>query len=218
MALIHQLLELILHLDQTLSLWSQWMGLWLYLVMFIIIFAETGLVVTPFLPGDSLLFALGALASLTESGLKIEYLSPILLMAAFLGDNTNYFFGRWVGVKVFAKENSKIFNRKFLRKTEAFYVKRGAHAIILGRFMPIVRTFVPFVAGVGHMTYRKYILFSLIGALVWINSFLFAGYYFGNLPAVKTHFHIVIFGVIFISITPLMFEAWKWKKISRASR
>lgn len=212
-----QMVELILHLDQTLSHWSQWMGPWLYLVIFLIIFAETGLVVTPFLPGDSLLFALGALTALPESGLKLEYLIPLILLAAFLGDNTNYFFGRWIGLKLFEKEDSKIFNRKYLTKAQAFYALHGARAIVIGRFMPIVRTFVPFVAGVGRMPYRRYISFSLFGALIWIHSFLLAGHFFGNLPAVKTNFHIVIFGVILVSMLPLFFELWKWARAPKGA-
>lgn len=203
---------LLLHLDQTLVNWSIWMGPWLYLTLFLIIFAETGLVVTPFLPGDSLLFAIGALCSLENAALDPKFVAPLLMFAALLGDNVNYAFGKWIGPKVFSNEKSKLLNPKHLQKAHLFYGKYGSRAIILGRFMPIVRTFVPFVAGIARMPYSKYIGMSFIGALVWINSFLWAGYYFGNLPVVKTHFHIVIFGVIFVSVLPIFYEAYKARK------
>lgn len=209
---LHQFIDLILHLDQTLSLWAQWMGPWLYVVMFLIVFAETGLVVTPFLPGDSLLFALGALAALEESGVKIEVMIPLLMVAALMGDNVNYFVGRWIGKKAFSKEKSKIFNPKYLEKAHNFYELHGPKAIILGRFMPIVRTFVPFVAGVGSMTYRRYMVFCVIGAVIWINLFMFAGYIFGNLPQVKTNFHIVIIAVIGLSLMPMVIELVKARR------
>ncbi len=218
-ALVLQLIELIIHLDQTLAIWSQWMGPWLYVVLFLIIFAETGLVVTPFLPGDSLLFAVGALTSLEGSGLQIEVMVPLLMTAALLGDNTNYFFGRWIGKKIQASSKIKFVNQKHLDKTKGFYQKHGPRAIVIGRFMPIARTFVPFVAGVGQMKYKTYIGYSFFGAILWINSFLWAGHYFGNLPAVKSNFHIVIFGVIFVSILPVVYEFWKVKRaMSSASR
>jgi membrane-associated protein len=207
-----EILNLVLHLDQTLLSWSQTMGPWLYVVLFLIIFAETGLVVTPFLPGDSLLFAVGAITSLTGSPIDIYILSPLLMAAALLGDNVNYSVGKWIGPRLFANENSKFFNRKHFDKTHAFCEKYGPRAIILGRFMPIVRTFVPFIAGVGTMTYARFISMSVVGAMLWINIFLWAGHYFGNLPAVKSNFHVVIFGVIFVSVLPIFFEAYKARK------
>lgn len=209
---LNEALHLLLHLDQTLVAWSQWMGPWLYLVLFLIIFAETGLVVTPFLPGDSLLFAVGALTALDNSGLQAQLLAPLLIVAALLGDNVNYAFGKWVGPRVFSKDNSKIFNRSYLDKSSLFYEKYGSRAIVLGRFMPIVRTFVPFVAGIAKMPYLRYMLISFIGAFVWINIFLWAGHYFGNLPIVKTHFHIVIFAVIGVSILPILVEVYKARR------
>ncbi|MEZ0392609.1 MAG: VTT domain-containing protein [Pseudobdellovibrionaceae bacterium] len=207
-----EILHLILNLNETLVAWSQWMGPWLYLTLFLIIFAETGLVVTPFLPGDSLLFAVGALTALEGSGLSIGLMAPLLMIAALTGDNVNYVVGKWMGPKVFSREDSKFFNKKHLEKATLFYQKYGTRAIILGRFMPIVRTFVPFVAGVGRMSYPKYMGMSFLGALLWINSFLWAGYFFGNLPAVKKHFHIVIFAVIGVSILPIFIEAYKARK------
>lgn len=207
-----EIINLILHLDQTLAAWSQWMGPWLYVVLFLIIFAETGLVVTPFLPGDSLLFAVGALASLPGSSLDPWLLSPLLMGAALIGDNLNYAVGKWIGPQIFSREDSRIFNRQYLDRTKAFYDEYGSQAIIMGRFMPIVRTFVPFVAGIGRMKYSHFLTRSLFGALLWINIFIWAGHFFGNLPAVKTNFHIVIFGVIFISLLPILFEAYKARK------
>ncbi len=207
-----EFLNLILQLDQTLLHWSQTMGPWLYVVLFLIIFAETGLVVTPFLPGDSLLFAAGAITSLSGSPLDVMLLSPLLMVAALIGDNLNYAIGKWIGPKIFSNEKSKLFNKKHFDQTHLFVEKYGPRAIILGRFMPIVRTFVPFISGVGKMTYARYMLMSVIGAILWINIFLFAGHYFGNLPVVKTNFHIVIFAVIGVSVLPIFIEAYKARK------
>lgn len=215
--LAQQLIELIIHLDQTLAMWSQWMGPWLYVVLFLIIFAETGLVVTPFLPGDSLLFAVGALTALPETGLRVELMAPLLMAAALLGDNTNYFFGRWVS-KHIATNRLKYVNQKHLDKTKGFYESYGPRAIVIGRFMPIARTFVPFVAGVAQMRYKTYIGYSILGAILWINSFLWAGHYFGNLPAIKSNFHIVIFAVIIVSMLPLVYEFWKAKRASAQAK
>ncbi|PIS11468.1 MAG: hypothetical protein COT73_03770 [Bdellovibrio sp. CG10_big_fil_rev_8_21_14_0_10_47_8] len=202
---ISEIMHLILHLDQTLTVWVEWMGPWLYLVMFLIIFAETGLVVTPFLPGDSLLFALGALAAL-GNGIQVEVMLPLLIVAAIIGDSLNYWIGSKMGPAVFKQEDSRFFKRSHLLKAQAFYDRYGAKAIILGRFVPIVRTFVPFVAGIGTMRYRSFIISNVAGAIVWISIFMIAGYYFGNLPAVKTNFHIVIFGVIGVSVLPIIIE------------
>lgn len=214
-SVIQQIISLILNLDQTLISWSQSMGLWLYLVLFLIIFAETGLIVTPLLPGDSLLFAAGALCAL-ESGMRIEILCPLLILAAILGDGVNYAVGSRIGPKVFQNKNSKIFKHEHLMKARDFYNKYGARAIIIGRFMPIVRTFVPFVAGVANMSYGQFAKSNIIGAVIWIASFLLAGYVFGNLPVVKTNFHIVIFAVIFLSLLPVVIEYWKSRKQPQA--
>jgi membrane-associated protein len=207
-----EILNLILHLDQTVLAWSQTMGPWMYVVLFLIIFAETGLVVTPFLPGDSLLFTVGAITSLAGSPIDIFLLSPLLMAAALLGDNTNYALGKWLGPKVFSNDHSKIFNKKHFDQTQEFCAKYGPRAIIIGRFMPIVRTFVPFIAGIGTMTYRRFISMSVIGAVLWINIFLWAGHYFGNLPSVKSHFHLVIFAVIGLSVLPILIEAYKARR------
>lgn len=207
-----EIINLILHLDETMAAWSLWMGPWLYVVLFAIIFAETGLIVTPFLPGDSLLFAVGAITALPEAGLNVWILGPLLVVAAFLGDLVNYFTGHWIGPKIFSKTDSKFLNRQNLERTQKFYDKYGSRAIILGRFMPIVRTFVPFVAGVGRMDYSKFLTVNFAGGLLWITIFLGAGHVFGNLPAVKSNFHLVIFAVIFLSILPVFFEAYKARR------
>lgn len=207
-----QLVDLVFHIDQHLSEWSLAYGPWIYGIVFVIVFAETGLVVTPFLPGDSLLFALGAMTTFNEGALSLPWLSAILILAAFLGDNLNYFFGKHVGPKVFASEHSRIFNRKYLMQTQQFYEKYGTHAIIIARFVPIVRTFTPFVAGVGRMPYSKYITFSLVGSVLWTQIFLWAGHVFGNLPQVKSNFHIVIFAVIGLSVMPIVVGWWRAKR------
>jgi len=204
-----QLVDIILHLDQYLVQWSQMMGPWLYLLLFMIIFCETGLVVMPFLPGDSLLFATGALAALPGSPLQIGPIWLLLILAAFLGDNLNYHVGMWVGPKAFSQDKSPWLNPKHLEKTQGFYARYGAVAVTLGRFAPIVRTFVPFVAGVGRMDYQKFWRYSLIGSLAWMTLFLGAGFLFGNLPIVKRNFHYVILAVIVLSLLPMVIGALK---------
>mgnify|MGYP001203528091 CR=1 FL=1 len=206
------LIHALLHLDQVLILWTQWMGPWVYLALAFVFFAETGLVVTPFLPGDSLLFAVGAMTSLEGNVLQLHLLIPLLMFAVFLGDNVNYFLGLKLGPKLFSNPKSKIFNHKHLQKTHQFYERHGGRAIILGRFIPIVRTFVPFVAGIGSMQYSRFILMSLLGAICWIPPFLLAGHYFGNLPAIQKHFHLVILAVIAISLAPLVIEIIKSRR------
>src|SRR3954469_18219492 len=176
----------------------------LYFVLFAIIFCETGLVVTPFLPGDSLLFAVGVLCHL--GGMNILVILPVLLVGAVLGDATNYTIGKTVGPKVFTSSTSKLLNREHLLKTQAFYDRYGGKTIIIARFIPIVRTFAPFVAGIGKMQYRRFFLFNLIGAVAWVALFIPAGYFFGNLPSVKKNFHVVIFAIIFVSILPAVIE------------
>ncbi len=206
------ILDLLLHTDQFLSQTSTAMGPWIYVVLFLIVFCETGLVVTPFLPGDSLLFALGAMTTLQEGALDIGLLSFLLFIAALLGDNLNYMVGRKLGESLFMNENSRIFKKRHLISAQAFYEKWGVRAIVLARFIPIVRTFVPFVAGIGKMQYQKFFSFSVLGAVAWIQIFLWAGRIFGNIPAVKTNFHIVIFGVIGISVLPIVIGFWKIRK------
>lgn len=181
---------------------SQSLGPWLYAVVFCIVFAETGLVITPFLPGDSLLFALGSLTSIEGANLSIGTLSVVLLCATFFGDNANYFIGKKLGAKVFQSTHSRFFNRNHLLKTQEFYSKYGKKAVILARFIPIVRTFVPFVAGIGRMPYGQYLTYSMLGSAIWTQSFLWAGNLFGGLDIVKRNFQIVILGVILISVLP----------------
>ena len=213
-----KIIHLFLHLDQTLSALSQTFGVWVYVLLFLIFFTETGLVIMPFLPGDSLLFAIGALAALPESGLSVEILIPMIILAALLGDNTNYWIGRKLGPKVFTQSHSRWMNPKHLERAQAFCLKYGSRAIILGRFMPIVRTFVPFLAGIGHMTYQKFLAYSVFSALLWVNSFTLAGYFFGNIPSVKTNFHLVILAVIFLSILPILFESYKARQSRKLFR
>jgi membrane-associated protein len=207
--------HIISHLDTQLVSWSQSMGPWLYAVLFLIIFCETGLVVTPVLPGDSLLFAVGALCAM--GGLNIAVVLPLLLAAAVLGDATNYFIGLTVGSKVFTSETSKLLNRAHLLRTQAFYDKYGGKTIIIARFIPIVRTFAPFVAGIGKMQYRRFFSFNVVGAVAWVVLFVPAGYLFGNLEVVKKSFHLVIFAIIGLSLLPAVIEfARERAKLQRA--
>lgn len=170
--------------------------------MFIVIFCETGLVITPFLPGDSLLFALGALSAI-DGGLNIWILLPCLTVAGILGDTVNYHIGKYLGIKVFEKD-SFVFKKAYLVQTQEFYKRWGAFTIVAARFAPIARTFAPFVAGIGSMNYKKFLFYNVFGAIAWVFIFILAGHFFGNLPVVKRNFHIVIFGVIFVSILPIV--------------
>jgi membrane-associated protein len=207
--------HIISHLDTQLVAWSHSMGPWLYVLLFVVIFCETGLVVTPFLPGDSLLFATGALCAL--GGLNIGVIIPLLLAAAVLGDATNYFIGMTVGPKVFTSSTSKLLNRNHLLKTQSFYDKYGGKTIIIARFIPIVRTFAPFVAGIGKMQYRRFFSFNVIGAVAWVALFIPAGFVFGNLEIVKKSFHLVIFAIIGLSLLPAVIEfARERAKVQRA--
>jgi membrane-associated protein len=189
-------------------------GPWIYLILFLIIFCETGLVVTPFLPGDSLLFALGALAAL-EDGLNLWALLILLTVAGIIGDTVNYHIGKKLGAKVFEADR-RFLKKQYLIDTQAFYARWGAFTIIAARFAPIVRTFAPFVAGIGTMNYKKFLSYNVVGAVLWVFTFTLAGYFFGNLPVVKRNFHIVIFGVIFVSILPMLLPWIKSKMPKRA--
>lgn len=200
-----QLIDIILHLDVHVAEWIQMFGPWIYVLMFMVIFAETGLVVTPFLPGDSLLFALGAF-TVIENGLDLWTLLISLTVAGILGDTVNYHIGKYFGPKVFERD-SRFFKKKYLEDTQKFYQRWGAFTIVAARFAPIVRTFAPFVAGIGKMEYRRFLSYNVIGAVLWVFSFVLAGHFFGNLPAVKRNFHIVIFGVIGVSLIPIV---WPW--------
>jgi membrane-associated protein len=204
--------DIVTHLDQHLNQWAGTMGPWLYLLLFVIIFCETGLVVTPFLPGDSLLFAIGALAASSGSPIDIAVIVPLLIVAAVIGDAVNYSIGRGIGPRVFTREDSWLLNKKHLFRTQAFYEKYGGKTIIIARFVPIVRTFAPFVAGVGHMTYRRFFMFNVVGAIAWVVIFIPAGYVFGNLPFVKKQFHYVIIAIIILSILPAVYEIWRERR------
>ncbi|MDD2741420.1 MAG: DedA family protein [Rhodocyclaceae bacterium] len=203
MELLAQFIDIILHLDKHLALLVQQYGLWIYGILFFIIFAETGFVVTPFLPGDSLLFVAGALAALGEGGMDIFVLMGVLLAAALLGNMVNYQIGRYLGPKVFQWENSRFFNKEALVKTHAFYEKHGGKTLVMSRFLPLFRTFAPFVAGIGAMSYAKFTLFNLIGALAWVVSLCLAGYWLGNMVWVKQNLSIIIVGIIAISLLPV---------------
>jgi membrane-associated protein len=200
-----QFIDVILHLDVHLNVWVTNFGPWIYLILFAIIFCETGLIVTPFLPGDSLLFALGALAATDNAYLDLKLLAVVLITAGILGDAVNYSIGRYFGVKVF-KIESRFLKKEYLEKTQAFYEKHGGKTIILARYVPIIRTFAPFVAGVGEMKYSRFFVYNIVGAVTWVLIFLLLGNYFGNLPSVKSNFHIVIFAIIGISILPMIIE------------
>lgn len=205
MEFLTEVVQLFVHLDDHLNAVIQNYGVWTYLILFLIIFCETGLVVTPFLPGDSLLFATGAIAA--GEVLNIFGLAILLSLAAVLGDTVNYWIGYWVGPRVFSKEtNHRFFNRRYLERTHQFYEKYGGKTIILARFIPIIRTFAPFVAGVGRMSYGKFLCYNVVGGVIWIVLFLFGGYFFGNLAMVKENFSLVIFAIIFLSMLPPILE------------
>jgi len=213
MELIAGLIDFILHVDKHLVEIIRDYGTWTYLVLFMIIFSETGFVVTPFLPGDSLLFVIGALGA---SGALNFKAALILLMIAAVGGNTlNYFIGRLLGDKILAMRNSRLIKKEYLHKTQAFYKKHGGKAIILSRFIPIIRTFAPFVAGIGKMNFMKFCFFNIIGGLSWVSLFMFAGYFFGNIPAVKNNFTYVIFAIIFVSLLPTIIPYIRSKAYER---
>ena len=198
---IKHIFDLFVHLDKTLVEVVYNYGTWAYLVLFLIVFTETGIIIFPFLPGDSLLFAAGALAARPETGLNVWIIIPLLIAAAFIGDNVNYAVGDYLGPRVF-REDFKFLKRKYLDQTQAFYAKHGGKTIIMARFVPIVRTFAPFVAGVGTMTYRHFASYSIAGAVLWVVSLTLAGYLFGNIDYVKNNFELVILGIIALSVLP----------------
>jgi membrane-associated protein len=216
MEILHQLLDIVLHLDQHLNDWITMFGPGIYVILFGIIFAETGLIVFPFLPGDSLLFALGALTAGDDAALQLPLLCTVLIVAAILGDAVNYTIGRHVGLKLFSNPNSRLFKREHLAKTQKFYDKHGGKTIILARFVPIVRTFAPFVAGMAEMKYRHFAIYNVVGALVWVLSLTVAGHIFGNLPIIKRNFHIVVVAIIIISVIPIGIEWWRARKELKA--
>jgi membrane-associated protein len=204
MDLLRYVIDLFLHLDQHLSRIIADYGVWTHLILFLIIFAETGLVVTPLLPGDSLLFAAGTFAALGD--LDLWLLVVLLIGAAILGDTVNYWVGAWIGPRAFSG-NVKFLRKDYLDRTHAFYEKYGGLTIILARFVPIIRTFAPFVAGVGAMSYPRFITYNIVGAVLWVGLFVPAGYFFGNIPAVRKNFTLVILAIIALSVVPIALEA-----------
>lgn len=198
------LFDIVMHLDAHLLALTQQYGIWVYAILFLIIYSETGLVVAPFLPGDSLLFVAGALCGM--GALKLEWLVPLLVLAAFCGDNTNYWIGRLVGTSLLKHAGEKLIRREYIDKTHSFYERHGGKTVILARFLPIIRTFAPFVAGIGIMRYRKFVLFSALGSVAWISSLSVAGYLFGNIPVVKDNLTLIILGIVVISLIPAAAE------------
>ena len=214
MELVTGFIDIVLHLDSHL----QWLvanyGTWIYLILFLIIFCETGLVVTPFLPGDSLLFVSGAVAA--GGGMDVHALFAVLGLASFAGDNTNYWIGRYAGPKLFTRKGSRLLNPAHLERTSRFYEKHGGKTVLIARFVPIVRTFAPFVAGMGAMVYPRFLFYSFAGAVLWIGSLTYAGYYFGNLPVVRDNLSIVIIGIVVVSILPGIIEFLRSRRSARA--
>lgn len=208
MELITQLIDFVLHIDAHLQALVAQYGPWIYAILFLIIFCETGLVVTPILPGDSLLFAAGSIAAV--GGMNVHLLVGLLILAAILGDSTNYEIGRIVGTKIF-KPNARIFKQEHLDKTHAFYEKYGGKAIVIARFMPIVRTFVPFVAGAGKMTYSRFLFFNVTGGVLWVTLITYAGYFFGTREIVQKNLSLVMIGIIIVSILPGIIEFLRHK-------
>ena len=219
MEFLAQFIDIVLHVDKYLAALLAQYGVWIYAILFAIVFCETGLVVTPFLPGDSLLFVAGALAAHPASsggGFEIGIVIAVLLAAAVLGDNTNYWIGRWAGKRILAwGETSRFFNRKAFDVTHAYYETHGGKTMLVARFMPFVRTFAPFVAGVANMSYVRYFLFDLCGAVLWVFALCLAGYWFGNLPWVKENLSFIIFGTIGLSLVPL---GWAWLRQRLAAK
>ena len=215
MEFLASLIDIALHLDRHLAVLVQQYGLWIYAILFAIIFSETGFVVTPFLPGDSLLFVAGALAAV--GGMNIGVLLAVLFIAAAGGNMLNYQIGRFVGPRVFKWEDSLFFNKSALQKTEAFYEKHGGKTLVISRFLPLFRTFAPFVAGIGATTYARFTIYNLVGAIGWVVSLCLVGYFFGNLPWVQKNLSAVIIGIIAISMIPVVIGWWQHRKEAKAS-
>ncbi len=209
---MRELIDIVLHLDRHLNAWASEYGGWMYGLLFAIVFAETGLVVTPFLPGDSLLFAVGALASSDGSPIDVWMIGLLLTVAAITGDALNYAIGRRLGPRVFASEKSRLLNKQHLMRAHAFYERHGGKTIIIARFIPIIRTFAPFVAGIGQMSYPRFAMYNVVGGIAWVWSFLFLGYWFGNQPIVKKNFTFVIVAIIVISVIPAVIEFVRARK------
>lgn len=213
-----QIFEFFLHMDQFLPALLQQYGAWIYLILFGVVFCETGLVVTPFLPGDSLLFAAGALAAMDKTGtVDIWMLFAVLTFAAVAGDNTNYWIGRTAGKRLMSNPKSRVFRPEYIEKTEMFFDRYGAKAVVLARFVVIVRTFAPFLAGVGHMRYPKYLAFSVTGGTAWVAIFLAAGYFFGAIPAVQENLLFVTLGIIAVTTIPIVIEYVRHRRQQKAA-
>lgn len=204
MDLLKSLIDFLLHLDRYLDLWANEYGILLYAILFLIVFTETGLIVMPLLPGDSLLFAAGALAARDTNELSVGVIIPLLIVAALLGDNVNYFVGKKLGNQIKMRDRILFFKREYITETEQFYAKYGGQTVIMARFIPIVRTIAPFVAGAGSMEYGRYIRFCIVGAVVWVVSITLLGYFFGNIPFVQKNFELVVFGIIGLSVMPMV--------------
>ncbi|CCH54705.1 SNARE associated Golgi protein-like protein [Fibrisoma limi BUZ 3] len=214
MELIKSLLDFLLHLDRYLDAWANNYGILLYAILFLIVFTETGLIVMPLLPGDSLLFAAGALAARDTNELRVEVIIPLLIVAALSGDNVNYIVGKFLGNQIKMRERILFFKREYISETEKFYGKYGGRTVIIARFIPIVRTIAPFVAGAGSMNYGTYIKFCIMGAVLWVTSITLLGYFFGNFPIVQKNFELVVFGIIGLSVMPILVEVLK-KRLRR---
>lgn len=210
-----QLIDFALHIDVHLAAMIAQYGVWVYAILFLIVFCETGLVVTPFLPGDSLLFVAGALAAIGSNHLNVHLLAALLIAAAILGDACNYYIGRVLGERLFRNPDSKIFKRAYLEKTHDFYEKHGRKTIIIARFVPIVRTFAPFVAGMGKMSYGHFFTYNVVGGIVWVALFIYAGFFFGELEFVKANLSLLIILIIFVSLLPAIIEIVRHKNKNR---
>lgn len=217
MELLHQLIDFLLHLDRYLDAWANEYGVLLYVILFLIVFTETGLIVMPLLPGDSLLFAAGALAARDTNDLSVAVIIPLLIGAALCGDNVNYFVGKFLGNRIKMRERILFLKREYITETEKFYEKYGGQTVIIARFIPIVRTIAPFVAGAGSMEYRRYILFCIAGAVLWVVSITLLGYFFGNLAIVQENFELVVFGIIGLSVLPMVWQVVKRKFLKKAT-
>ena len=214
MELVTGFIDVVLHLDKYLQLLVENYGVWIYLILFLVIFCETGLVVTPFLPGDSLLFVAGAVAA--GGGMYVHALFGVLVLASFMGDNTNYWIGRFVGPRLFSRERSRLLNPQHLARTQAFYERHGGKTVLIARFVPIVRTFAPFVAGMGRMVYPSFVGYAFGGAVLWIGSLVYAGYFFGNLPFVRQNLSFVIIAIVLLSIMPGVIEFVRGRRAAAA--
>ena len=212
MDLISGFVDLVLHLDQHLRELAQTYGTWVYAVLFLIVFLETGVVVTPFLPGDSLLFVAGTVAAAGE--LNVHTLVVLLVVAAIAGDSLNYLIGRYLGPRVFRFDDSRFFKRAHVDRTHAFFERHGGKSIIIARFIPIIRTYAPFVAGIGAMSYKRFLMFNVTGAALWVTLLTYAGFFFGNLPLVRNNLTAVILGIIVLSVMPAIIEFWRAKRAS----